>query len=78
MGRCVKVELNEAGTDFSHVWIEHPQIFLRGETDVELSEEWHVIETGKDYQIYESNGVYDIMQEADYYRNEAGEGVLYR
>lgn len=78
IGRCVKVELNEAETDFSHVWIEQPQVFLRGETDVELSEEWRVIETGDNYQIYESSGIYDIMQEESYYRNEAGEGVLYR
>lgn len=78
MGRCIRVELNEAGTDFSHVWIEHPQIFLRGETGVTLSEEWRVIETGNDYQIYESSGIYDIMQEESYYWNEASEGVLYR
>lgn len=78
MGNCIRVELNEAGTDFRHVWIQNPRIFLQGTEAVTIPETWEVRKTGEDYGIYTLEGVYDVMQEDEYYRNEAGTGVLYR
>lgn len=78
MGYCSKMELNEAGTDFRHVWIQNPKIFIRGEGDLAISEDWALIERGKDYEIYIMEGTYDIMQTDEYYNSEAETGVLYQ
>lgn len=78
LGRCRRVAVNEAGTDFSHVWIENPHIFLYGNKMNTAPATWKLIKSGKDYQIYETDGIYDIMQEETYYQDEAGKGVLYR
>ncbi len=78
MGKCVQLELNEAGTDFQHVWIQDPKVFIRGETAAAIPEDWEVLLQDKEYGIYRLEGVYDVMQETEYYKNEAGTGVLYR
>lgn len=76
MGYCSFVELNEACTDFEHVWIQNPKVYVRGGLEVEISDDWTLIESGKNYRIYELEGMYDIMQSEEYYKNEAGTGVL--
>lgn len=78
MGYCSKMELNEAGTDFRHVWIQNPKIFIRGEGYLAISEDWVLIERGKDYEIYIMEGTYDIMQRDEYYNSETEIGVLYQ
>lgn len=78
MGKCVQLELNEAGTDFQRVWIQDPKVFIRGEAAAAIPENWEVIVQDKEYGIYRLEGVYDVMQETEYYKNEAGTGVLYR
>lgn len=78
MGKCVRLELNEAGTDFRHVWIQDPKVFIRGADAAGIPEDWEVLVQDQDYGIYGLEGVYDVMQDAEYYKNEAGTGVLYR
>lgn len=78
MGRCKTVELNADGTDFQHVWIQNPKVFIRGEAFLVIPEDWTLLKTGEDYSIYELEGMYDIMQTNEYYENEAGAGVLYQ
>lgn len=78
MGKCVRLELNEDGTDFQHVWIQNPRVFLQGEAAIGISADRELVVQDGDYAIYHIEGTYDIMQEAEYYKNEAGTGVLYR
>lgn len=78
MGYCQSTELNEAGTGLEHVWIQNPKVFVRGEDFLTIPATWTLLESGEDYRIYELDGTYDIMQEDEYYKNEAGTGVLYR
>ncbi|MBQ8148548.1 MAG: hypothetical protein IJ040_07155 [Lachnospiraceae bacterium] len=62
MGRCTELELNESGTDFSHVWIENPRVYLEGFEEQEVPLEWTLVKQGMDYAIYELEGEYDIVQ----------------
>lgn len=78
MGKCIQVELNESGTDFRHVWIENPRVFLQGRDTTSIPEEWNVLKLGEGYGIYTLEGMYDVMQTDEYYESEAETGVLYR
>lgn len=76
LGRCIEVEVNDNQTDFRHVWVQNPSVFVQGDFEVDVTDDWTLIEHGKDYRIYELEGMYDIMQSEEYYKNEAGTGVL--
>lgn len=78
LGRCIEVEFNDNQTDFRHVWVQNPSVFVQGDFEVDVTDDWTLIEDDKDYRIYELSGSYDIMQSEDYYKDEAGIGVLYR
>lgn len=73
-----KIELNEAGTDFQHVWLQNPKVYIRGEGYGEIPADWTLVERDKDYEIYILEGTFDIMQTDEYYNSEAETGVLYQ
>ena len=78
LGKCIEVEVNENQTDFSHVWIQNPNVYVHGDYDAEICDNRTLIKEGKDYKIYELEGLYDIMQSEEYYKEEVGTGVLYQ
>ena len=78
LGRCIEVEFNDAQTDFGHVWIQNPCVFVQGDFEVDVTDDWTLVESGNNYRIYELDGRYDIMQSEEYYKNEAGTGVLFQ
>lgn len=60
MGKCKEIEYREDDLELQGVILENPQIYLHGDPEWTIPQEWQLLREGEDYQIYQLYGNYRI------------------